>query len=193
MDKANKLKTPREQRFENRIIVKSSSSSSITVKTASSKITKTCNNSNIVESSEPLNEKLNISNKTTISKNDTSISSSILMNPNDQIEKDEHEAINISSASSEATTPKPAVLNDKLDEIINLDQLNLSEHDVSINGTISELDDETGEFYDEKDLNSVADTFEASNSAAAAVVLEQDETEAESNEELIFVKTNKGI
>jgi len=33
MDKANKLKTPREQRFENRIIVKSSSSSiSITVK-----------------------------------------------------------------------------------------------------------------------------------------------------------------
>ena len=72
MDKANKLKTPREQRFENRIIVKSSSSSSITVKTASSKITKTCNNSNIVESSEPLNEKLNISNKTTISeKNDT--------------------------------------------------------------------------------------------------------------------------
>jgi hypothetical protein len=33
MDKANKLKKPREQRFENRIIVKSSSSSiSITVK-----------------------------------------------------------------------------------------------------------------------------------------------------------------
>jgi len=51
----------------------------------------------------------------------------------------------------------------------------LSEHDVSVNGTISELDDETGELYDEKDLNSVADTtFEASNSAAAA----QDETKS---------------
>ena len=49
----------------------------------------------------------------------------------------------------------------------------MSEHDDSVNGTISELDDETGELYDEKDLNSVADTtFEASNSAAAA----QDET-----------------
>ena len=73
MDKANKLKTPCEQRFQNRIIVKSSSSSSITVKTVYSIITKTCNNNNnIVESSEPLNEKLNISNKTTISeKNDT--------------------------------------------------------------------------------------------------------------------------
>jgi hypothetical protein len=60
MDKANKLKTPCEQRFQNRIIVKSSSSYSITVKTASSIITKTCNNNNILESSEPLDEKLNI-------------------------------------------------------------------------------------------------------------------------------------
>ncbi len=42
-------------------------------------------------------------------------------------------------------------------------------------------------------LKKLLNTFEASNSAAAAVVLEQDETEAESNEELIFVKTNKGI